>query len=201
MVWFYHGIRAELKCARDKCEDAPVTVTTQLYSDDTIPQTLTWQALSFLRCEWPFLFAGDNRLRTRPFGGQATTYVVQADGEVLLSYAEVLRVTAVRACEPARVLGLSNVFTFPPYRAEGHASAIMRAVAGVINTSDAELAILFCEKELEPFYAARGWRVAPVGSIQAPGTAPLTMARAGPALSTALDAWLSAAPVLLPARW
>jgi hypothetical protein len=190
-----------LKCATDKCEDARVTITTQLYSDNTIPQSLTWQALSFLRCEWPFLFAGSGRLRTRPFGGPGTTYVVRADGEVLLSYAEVLRVGASRAGEPTRVLGLSNVFTFPPYRGEGHASAIMRAVAGLINDRDAELAILFCEKELAPFYAARGWHVAPVGSIQAPGSAPRTMACAGPALGTRLDAWLAAEPLILDARW
>jgi len=178
-----------------------VTITTQVYSDDTIPQNLTWQALSFLRCEWPFLFTGTNRLRTRPVGGWGTTCVVQADGEVLLSYAEVLRLTAVRAGEPARVLGLSNVFTFPPYRREGHASAIMRAVADIIHDSDGELAILFCDEELAPFYGARGWQVAPAGSIQAPGTAPRTMACAGPALGTRLDTWLAAAPLVLDARW
>jgi hypothetical protein len=192
---------AQLKCASDKCEDARVTVTTQLYTDNTIPQSLTWQALSFLRCEWPFLFTGANRLRTQPVGGPGTTYVVQADGGVLLSYAEVLRVTAARAGEPARVLGLSNVFTFPPYRSEGHASAIIQAVAGLINGSDAELAILFCEKELEPFYAARGWQLAPAGSIQAPGTAPRTMASAGRVLGSRLDAWLAAVPLVLDARW
>jgi hypothetical protein len=192
---------AQLKCATDKCEDARVTITTQLYSDNMLPQSLTWQALSFLRCEWPFLFAGSGRLRTRPFGGPGTTHVVRADGEVLLSYAEVLRIGASRAGEPTRVLGLSNVFTFPPYRGEGHASGIMRAVAGLMNDSDAELAILFCEKELAPFYAARGWQVVPANSIQAPGTAPWTMACPGPALGTGLDAWLTAEPLVLEARW
>jgi hypothetical protein len=77
----------------------------------------------------------------------------------------------------------------------------MRAVAGLINDRDAELAILFCEKELAPFYAARGWQLAPVGSIQAPGSAPRTMACAGPALGTRLDAWLTAEPLILDARW
>jgi hypothetical protein len=178
-----------------------VTITTQLYSDNTIPQSLTWQALSFLRCEWPFLFTGASRLRTRPVGGPGTTCVVQADGEVLLSYAEVLRLTAVRAGQPARVLGLSNVFTFPPYRREGHASAIMGTVADIVNDSDAELAILFCEEELASFYGARGWQVVPVGSIQAPGVAPRTMACVGPALDSRLDAWLAAEPLILDARW
>jgi predicted N-acetyltransferase YhbS len=178
-----------------------MTVSTQLYPGGTLPQSFTWQALSFLRCEWPFLFAGANRLRTQPFGDLSTTYVVRADGEVLLSYAEILCMTAARAGEPVRMLGLSNVFTFPQYRREGHASAIMRAVGERINDGDADLAILFCEKELEPFYAARGWQVAPVGSIQAPGTAPRTMVSAGPARDAQLAVWLSAAPVMLDARF
>ena len=191
----------ELKWPGEKCEDARVTASTELYSDDTIPQSLTWQSLSFLRCEWPFLFAGSGRLRTRPFGGDGTTYVLRVEGGVLLSYAEVLQVTGTRDGEPVRVLGLSNVFTCPPYRNEGHASAIMDAVAGLISESQAELAILFCEKELAPFYAARGWHLAAAGSIQAPGTAPRTMIRSGPVGGEQPGASLPATPVILEARW
>jgi predicted N-acetyltransferase YhbS len=178
-----------------------VTVSTQLYAYDTLPQSLSWQALSFLRCEWPFLFTGSNRLRTRPLGDLGATYVLREDGEVLLSYAEVLRITAARAGEPVSVLGLSNVFTFPPYRSEGHASAIMHAVGELINDSDAELAILFCEKELEPFYAARGWHQAPAGLIQAPGTAPRTMVRWGPVRGAQRIPGPLPAPVILDARF
>jgi predicted N-acetyltransferase YhbS len=98
-------------------------------------------------------------------------------------------------------VALSNVFTFPPYRNEGHASAIMRGVGEVINGGDAKLAILFSEKELAPFYAARGWQPAPAGSIQAPGTAPCTMVSTGPDRAAQLAAWLSAAPVILGSRW
>jgi hypothetical protein len=178
-----------------------VTVTTQLYSGDLIPPVLAWQALSFMRCEWPFLFTGDNRLRARPADGPAATQVLRADGDVLLSYAEVLRITAVRAGSPVSVAGLSNVFTFPPYRGEGHASAIMRTVGELINDSDCELAILFCEKELVPFYAAFGWQLAAVGSIQVPGNAPAAMFRPSPGRATPLGASLAAAPLILDAAW
>jgi predicted N-acetyltransferase YhbS len=184
-----------------KCEDAPVTVSTQLYSAETLSRSFTWQALSFLRCEWPFLFTGVNGMRDQPFGDRRTTYVLRADGEVLLSYAEVLEVMGRRSAEPVIVLGLSNVFTFPPYRREGHASEMMHAVRELINTSDAQLAILFCEENLQPFYARHGWQVVAGGSIQAPGTAPATMARAGRALGSQLDTWLAAAPLILDSRW
>jgi hypothetical protein len=178
-----------------------VTASTRVYSGEMLPQGLAWQALSFMRCEWPFLFTGDNRLRARPVGGPAATQVLRAGGDVLLSYAEVLRVTAVRAGSSVSVAGLSNVLTFPPYRGEGHASAIMRAVGELINDSEIELAILFCEKELAPFYAAFGWQLAAAGSIQAPGTAPAAMIRPGPGRTTHLGAWLAAAPLHLAARW
>jgi predicted acetyltransferase len=55
------------------------------------------------------------------------------------------------------VLGLSNVFTFPPYRNEGHASQLVTAAGQQIDNSGADLAILFCESALEPFYSAHGW--------------------------------------------
>ena len=99
------------------------------------------------------------------------------------------------------IVGKHKFLLRTPYRREGHASAIMRAVADIIHDSDGELAILFCDEELAPFYGARGWQVAPAGSIQAPGTAPRTMACAGPALGTRLDTWLAAAPLVLDARW
>ncbi len=184
-----------------KCDDPPVTVATRVYSASELPQSLTWQALSFLRCEWPFLFAGDGRLRARPFCSDDAWCVARADGDVLLSYAEVLRVTAMRADVPVRVLGLSNVFTFPPYRGERHASAIMHAVGELINGSDAEMAILFCELDLVSFYSARSWQLAPEGSIEAPGTAPATMVRAGRGHLGGVDRWLADAPVLLVDRW
>ncbi len=149
-----------------------MTVSTLRYSNNMLPQGLTWQALSFLRCEWPFLFRGSNRLRDRPFDDVPTTHVVRVEGNVLLSYAEVLSATAMRAREPVPVLGLSNVFTFPPYRREGHASAILAAVGDIISDGNAELAILFCENELLPFYAARGWQLAAAGWIQVPGGTP-----------------------------
>lgn len=178
-----------------------MTASTRLYRGGTVPQSLVWQALSFLRCEWPFLFTGPNRLRDQLFGGAATTYVVRADGEVLLSYAEILSATGVRAGASVRVLGISNVFTFPPYRREGHASAIMAVAGDIISNSNAELAVLFCEIDLERFYAARGWLPAPAGAVKTPGSAPRTMVRAGPGTKAQLPAALAASPLQLDTQW
>src|SRR5690242_18200396 len=108
-----------------------------------------------MRCEWPWLFAGDGRLRSEPF--PATEHLACTDDQVLLSYAETVDADAVRAGRPIRVAGLSNVFTFPPHRNEGLASKIVQTANSLIDERDAEMAILFCEDDLVPFYSALGW--------------------------------------------
>jgi predicted acetyltransferase len=116
-------------------------------------------------------------LRARPFGGPADSHLTRTDGEVLLSYADVVRAEATVGGRPVEVRGLSNVFTFPPYRREGHASAILDAARQLIETSDAHVGILFCEPELETFYSDHGWQWAPAGAIVSPSDAPVAMVR------------------------
>ena len=179
-----------------------MTVTTRTYPGGMLPQDLAWQSLSFLRCEWPFLFTGANRLRARPFGEPAARHLVRADGEVLLSYADIVGAEAMLAAARIDVLGLSNVFTFPPYRGEGHASAIVAAAGQVIEESSADLAILFCQHEVAPFYAVRGWEIAPAGVIQSSTGAPVTMVRAGSARGAEISAGLSSSsPLVLDTAW
>ena len=178
-----------------------MTATTQNYPAGTLPPCLVWQSLSFLRCEWPFLFRADNRLRTRPFGGPADSHLTRTDGEVLLSYADVVRAEATAGGQPVEVRGLSNVFTFPPYRGEGHASAILDAASQLIENSDAHVGILFCEPELETFYVDHGWRRAPAGSIVSPSEAPLIMVREGSPRGGEIIGRLGSVPLSLPYAW
>jgi len=178
-----------------------VTVTTRVYPGGMVPQDLVWQSLSFLRCEWPFLFAGANRLRARPFGTPAAMHLVRTDGEVLLSYADIVRTGAILADRRIDVLGLSNVFTFPPYRGEGHASVIVATAGGLIDESSADVAVLFCQNELARFYSAHGWVPAPVGGIQSASKAPVTMVRAASARGAEISACLSTTPLILDSAW
>jgi hypothetical protein len=178
-----------------------MTVATQSYSAGTLPAALAWQSLSFLRCEWPFLFGGDNRLRARPFGGPADRHLARTDGEVLLSYADVVRAGATVGGKPVEVRGLSNVFTFPPYRREGHASAILDEARLLIEQSDADVAILFCERELETFYSGHGWQRAPGGAIVSPSDAPVAMVREGSPRGLEIIARLGSEPLSIPYAW
>jgi predicted N-acetyltransferase YhbS len=178
-----------------------MTVATKNYAAGTLPASLVWQSLSFLRCEWPFLFGGDNRLRAQPFGGPADGHLARTDGEVLLSYADVVRAEATVGGRPVEVRGLSNVFTFPPYRGEGHASAILDAATKLIEDSDAHMAILFCELELETFYSGHGWQRAPAGSIVSPGDPPVAMVRESSPRGSQIIGSLGSVPLSLPYAW
>ena len=171
----------------------------KLYRSGTLPEALVWQSLSFMRCEWPWLFAGEGRLRDQPF--PAVMHLACTDGQVLLSYAEIVGATATRGCEQIPVAGLSNVFTFAPYRRAGFASKIVRAANSFLDARHPEMAILFCEAELVPFYAALGWAAAPCGTITSAGDAPHAMVRRPAANGADLVTALRRARLTVPALW
>lgn len=168
-----------------------------LYENGTLPPQITWQALSFLRCEWPWLFTGEQELRSSPY--PAEVHITCTDGPVLLSYAEVVRSAGVRAGQQVTLLGLSNVFTFPPYRRRGHAAAVVAAANDFIDRNDEALAVLFCEPERRSFYTGHGWTAVPDGAIVSPSAAGLTMVRASawPDLASRLRE----SPLLLSTAW
>jgi Acetyltransferase (GNAT) domain len=175
-----------------------VTAKIAIYERGALPESLVWQSLSFMRCEWPWLFAGDGRLRSEPF--PASVHLACTDGSVLLSYAEIVESTALRDGKQIRVAGLSNVFTFPPYRREGHASEMVRAANSLIDERE-EMAILFCKDELVAFYAALGWTAALAGTITSAADIPQAMVRQ-PAMDGAdLFASLRRAPVMVATAW
>jgi predicted N-acetyltransferase YhbS len=152
-----------------------------------------------MRCEWPWLFAGDGRLRNLPF--PAAMHLACVDGQVLLSYADIVTGAATREGEQVPVAGLSNVFTFPPYRHVGLASEIMRAANSFLDERHPEMAILFCKNELVPFYAAFGWTAAPAGTITSAGETPLAMVRRAATDGADLVAELRRAPLTVAATW
>ena len=176
-----------------------MTAKIDIYQQGALPEALVWQSLSFMRCEWPWLFSGDGRLRASPF--PASVHVACTDGPVLLSYAEVVETTALRDGKEIRVAGLSNVFTFAPYRREGHASKTVRVANSLIDERDPDMAILFCEDELVPFYAALGWTAAPGGGIASAADVPLAMVRQPALDGPELIAGLRQSPVVVATAW
>ncbi|MDC7120043.1 GNAT family N-acetyltransferase [Cellulomonas fimi] len=146
-------------------ESAPRTV--EVFGDDDVPESVTWQAVTLMRSEWPSLFAAGLRWITRPFEEDvAPRYVVVRHGEVVMSHAVVLDVPADVHRTGLRVAGVASVLTSPPYRGEGHATAVLRAAGGLVDEGGFDVAGLFCAPALEPFYARAGWSVCPGGTVE-----------------------------------
>ncbi len=152
-----------------------------------------------MRCEWPWLFAGDGRLRATPF--PASVHVACTDGPVLLSYAEIVESAAVRDGKQINVAGLSNVFTVPPYRSQGLASKIVRTANSLIDEQHPEMAILFCKDKLVSFYAALGWTVAPAGTIVSAIDVPIAMVRHAATKGPDLATELQRTPIAVATAW
>jgi predicted acetyltransferase len=55
--------------------------------------------------------------------------------------------------------------TYPNFRGEGHASALLRRAAEHIGSSRMDIGMLFCDPENVPFYERLGWGALDVGRI------------------------------------
>ena len=106
------------------------------YSQNEFPSVFKWQALAFMRTEWPYIFEGDDKFLTETYEPELNPiHFVMAQGDMLISYAAIVRTTLTHAGHTYQVYGFGNMLTFPPHRREGHG------------------------QKLEPFYAAAGWAI------------------------------------------
>ncbi len=129
------------------------------YRHHEFPPHLNWQALSFMRVEWPFIFTGKDRLRKDTYDAAASpVHFAVCEGEVLISYAALIRTRLEHAGVTYKAYGLDNVFTFPSFRGEGHASRVVSAATEhALKSGEADVAALFCEPGLREFYLGTGW--------------------------------------------
>jgi predicted GNAT family N-acyltransferase len=85
-------------------------------------------------------------------------HFVMAEGESLLSYAALLKRDLVHMNQEYTIYGFGNMFTFPPYRNHGYGQKVLQAATEFIQKSAVDVGILFCDKSLEQYYSAKGWR-------------------------------------------
>lgn len=130
-----------------------------MYQQADVPAHITWQAVSFMRTEWPSIFSGSLRWLSNTYPPDMNPiHFVLHQGDVLISYAAAMQLSLVHQGATYRTFGVGNVFTFPPYRREGHGQELMRAVADYLDASDLDLAMLFCNPALATWYAKTGWQ-------------------------------------------
>ena len=132
--------------------------TSAIYSQTDFPEVLKWQALAFMRIEWPYIFTDEERFisETYPIEFQPVHFVI-IEGKTLISYAASVSLSLEHANHSYKVCGLGNVFTFPPYRGEGNGHRVLNLATNAIKQSDVDVAILFCYPNNASFYASEGW--------------------------------------------
>ena len=132
--------------------------TLTVYEQQNFPSAYKWQAIAFMRCEWASIFQGDILYLSETYPPELDPiHFVMAEGESLLSYAALLKRDLYHANRDYTVYGFGNMFTFAPYRKQGYGQTILHAATGLIQQSTVDIAILFCGKSLEKYYAAKGW--------------------------------------------
>jgi hypothetical protein len=134
--------------------------TYTIYSQRDFPAAFKWQALGFMRVEWPSIFTGDRQLVTETFPPELDpVHFVAAEGDLLISYASIFRLDLHHSGKAYKAYGFGNMLTFPSFRAQGHGTGVAELATDFIKQSNVDIAVLFCESKRESFYAKHGWQV------------------------------------------
>ncbi len=132
--------------------------TVATFEHPDLPPVFAWQAVAYMRQIWPSLFTGALAWTTTPYPTHLRPYhVVIHHGDVLLSYAAVIRLTIAHEGRDYRIDGVGNVLTATPYRRRGHARRALERINARLDHGDADAAALLCAPDLRTFYAGAGW--------------------------------------------
>jgi len=128
------------------------------YTSADLPESLKWQAVSFLRMQYPDGFVNENRLRnwiTRE--ADHPIHIAIVEEGILISHTNVVWKHLDHAGVTYKAYGLTGVFTYPSFWGQGYGSKVVAAGTDYILRSDADIAMLYCEGSLMNFYARQGW--------------------------------------------
>ncbi|MEZ4714231.1 MAG: GNAT family N-acetyltransferase [Caldilineaceae bacterium] len=135
----------------------------KIYTQADFPPILKWQVIAFMKTAWPGIFQGPLKFLTEPYPPQLNpVHFALCHDDALVSYATIMRQTWTHVGQQFDACCFGNMFTFPPYRHEGHALKVLQAATEYIHQSDADVAALFCREHLISFYAQCGWATMPV---------------------------------------
>jgi hypothetical protein len=131
-----------------------------IYTQAEFPPALKWQALAFMRVQWPSVFSGDRQFVADTFPPEPDpVHFVAAEGELLISYASIFRMDLQHAGKTYQTYGFGNMLTFPSFREKGFGGQVLDRATEYIKQSKVDIAILFCEPKRQLFYAKRGWEL------------------------------------------
>jgi len=133
-------------------------VPVAIYQHDAFPPALNWQAVSFMRVQWPHILLEGHRLGKATYPAQYDpVHFVIVEADVLISYAALMTIEIQHMGEGYRVAAVGNVFTFPAFRGEGYGLQVVAATVAYVDAQPVDLGMLFCQPHLLAFYGANGW--------------------------------------------
>ena len=131
-----------------------------------LPRELEIQVLAFMRIVWGDDWPDDDRFRTRLWEDDGAVHFVRADGDLLVSHAQIVVPVLEHDGRRLRIAGVGGVMTYPHFRGEGHGTAVMRRTTDHIRTDPAfDVGMLFCEPDTIPFYERFGWTTLPAERV------------------------------------
>lgn len=173
---------------------------------ELLPDHFRWQAVSFMRVVWQYIYGGALRA-TYPPTLRPVHHLIE-DDDLLLAYAatfvQVLQVSG----SPTRVGCLGNVFTCPGARRQGRGRRVVAAATQHLRDSDVDFGALLCDAELGDFYRTAGWTPATGPTlVDVPGGGPpeevdaLRMVLPVSPRSRATEAAAGSQPLRVPFPW
>jgi GNAT superfamily N-acetyltransferase len=130
----------------------------QQFTLDTLPTDYEWQIRDFVRIHWFDGFQFDVNMTLHPDFWQPAYFVI-ADQRALFSAATAVWKMVEVNGKSYKTYGLSGVLTYPAFRKKGYGRQVVEAATNYIKQqADADMAILWTNENLLPFYERHGWQ-------------------------------------------
>lgn len=169
-------INSSIQNVKQKISRAILEIMVELltYTSAELPESLKWQAVSFLRVRYPLGFVNEDRLRDWVTKEEDhPIYIVLVENGILISHTNVVWKDLEHDGVTYKAYGLTGVFTYPSFERQGYGSRVVAAGTEYILNSDADIGMLYCDESLKAFYAKQGWihmdtSVSFIGTIEQP---------------------------------
>jgi GNAT superfamily N-acetyltransferase len=142
-----------------------VPIVDDMYAPEELPREIEVQILAFMRIVWSDTYADANRFRSRLWQMPGAVHLVRSAHDLLVSHVKLQPITGRSAAGDVPIAGVGGVITYPKFRGEGHATALLERAAAYAAANGFGTGMLFCSVDMVPFYERLGWRALEPGRV------------------------------------